>query len=136
VQGNFSQNSPPKNYAQNNSPQKYGQNNYSQNSTGQFNLSLNNPSQNNYSQNNFGQNNTLAPLNPNETGPKGTQPEPNVIPTTSAEIAAYMRKRPYTQMLGGDDFTFSVYPKKQASFIMTHERLLMLKGFEMIAYAR
>lgn len=39
-------------------------------------------------------------------------------------------------MLGGDEFTFSVYPKKQASFFMTHERLLMLKGYEIIAYAR
>lgn len=47
-----------------------------------------------------------------------------------------MKKMPYTQILSGEEFTFSVLPKKQSTFFMTHERLLMMKGWDLLCYAR
>jgi hypothetical protein len=47
-----------------------------------------------------------------------------------------MKNRPYTQSLGGEELTYSILPKRQETFILTHERFLMLKGFNSISYAR
>jgi hypothetical protein len=47
-----------------------------------------------------------------------------------------MKKKPYTQFLAGEEFTFSVLPKKQSTFFMSHERLLMMKGCDLLCYAR
>jgi hypothetical protein len=47
-----------------------------------------------------------------------------------------MKKKPFTQYLGGIEFTYSLLPKKQDSFLLTNERFLMLKGHESISYAR
>ena len=58
------------------------------------------------------------------------------LPTASADIIQYMKKRPFTQYLGGIQFTYSLLQKKQGTFLLTNERFLMLKGHEYIAYAR
>jgi hypothetical protein len=47
-----------------------------------------------------------------------------------------MKKRPYTQMLNGIDITYSILPKKQNTFFLTHDRFLFLNGIESISYAR
>ena len=45
-------------------------------------------------------------------------------------------KMPFTEQIDGQDITYSIIPKKQASFVMTHDRLLILKGFDWLGYAR
>lgn len=36
----------------------------------------------------------------------------------------------------GEEITYSVLPKKQQTFVMTHDRFLLLKGNDIIGYAR
>lgn len=55
---------------------------------------------------------------------------------TSSEIIAFMKKKPYTQKIGNIEYTYSLISKKQASFVMAHDRFLYLKGYESISYAR
>jgi hypothetical protein len=55
---------------------------------------------------------------------------------SSNEIIAFMKKKPYTQKIGNVEYTYSLLSKKQASFVMSHDRFLYLKGYESISYAR
>jgi hypothetical protein len=59
-----------------------------------------------------------------------------VMPTTPEGIRQFITKRPYSQTLDFEDITYSLIPKKQQSFVMTHERFLLLKGIEILGYAR
>ena len=59
-----------------------------------------------------------------------------IVPTTSEGIRQFITKRPYTQTLDFEDITYSIIPKKQQSFLLTHERFLLLKGIEILGYAR
>lgn len=47
-----------------------------------------------------------------------------------------MKKKPFTQKIGNIEYTYSLLSKKQATFVMAHDRFLYLKGYESIAYAR
>jgi hypothetical protein len=67
---------------------------------------------------------------------QGNQEPSEPMPVSSAEIKAYIKKKPYTQTLGGQEFTYSLLPKKQQTFVMTHDRFLLLKGTDLIGYAR
>lgn len=58
------------------------------------------------------------------------------IPTTSEGLKNFITKRPFTETIDGEDITYSIIPKKQASFVMTHDRFLLLKGIEILGYAR
>ena len=57
-------------------------------------------------------------------------------PTSSAGLRQHITKLPYTENIDGEDITYSVIPKKQQSFVMTHDRFLLLKGIEILGYAR
>lgn len=59
-----------------------------------------------------------------------------IQPFDPKEIKTFIKRKPYTQRLEGDDITYSVLPKKQNTFVMTNDRFLLLKGTEFIAYAR
>lgn len=59
-----------------------------------------------------------------------------MMPTTSEGIRQFITKRPYTQTLDFEDITYSIIPKKQQSFVLTHDRFLLLKGIEILGYAR
>ena len=52
----------------------------------------------------------------------------DLLPTTSEDIKQYIAKRPYTQKIGDEEVTYSIIPKKQSTFIMTHDRFLILKS--------
>ena len=58
------------------------------------------------------------------------------LPTTSEGIRSFITRRPYTEIIDEEEITYSVLPKKQESFVMTHDRFLILKGIEWIGYAR
>ncbi len=93
----------------------------------------NNPSPFNQPQNN--------PQQPPLTPPKAPEHDPDIeapvqLPTTGPQIVEYMKKKPYTQFLSGVELTYSLLQKKQDTFLLTHERFLMLKGIESISYAR
>ena len=47
---------------------------------------------------------------------------------SSIQILQAMKKRPYSQIINGVEYTFSILNKKQQTFVMTHERFLILKG--------
>ena len=56
---------------------------------------------------------------------------------SSADIKKHITKRLYTQTIDFVDITYSLLPKKRKALCcMPNERLLMLKGIEMIGYAR
>lgn len=40
-----------------------------------------------------------------------------------------MKKKPYNQKIGNIEYTYSLLSKKQASFVMAHDRFLYLKGY-------
>jgi len=50
------------------------------------------------------------------------------VPTNSAGLRQYITKLPHTENIDGEDITYSLIPKKQATFVMTHDRFLLLKG--------
>jgi hypothetical protein len=58
------------------------------------------------------------------------------LPTSPEQIRKFITVRPFTQTLDNEDLTYSIIPKKQQSFVMTHERFLLLKGIEILGYAR
>ena len=54
-------------------------------------------------------------------GPNQPSNEPPLpLPQTHAEYLAYIKKKPYSQIIGGQELTYSLLPKKQKSFVMTH----------------
>ena len=61
---------------------------------------------------------------------------PSDTPTKPEEVKKFIMKRPYSQRLAGQEITYSILNKKQESFVLTHERFLILKGIESIGYAR
>ena len=58
------------------------------------------------------------------------------MPYSSEEIKIYIKKKPYTQSIRGQEITYSILEKKQETFIMTHPRFLLLFGTEKIGYAK
>lgn len=60
-------------------------------------------------------------FNTNMQGPNQPSNEPPLpLPQTHAEYLAYIKKKPYSQIIGGQELTYSLLPKKQKSFVMTH----------------
>lgn len=47
---------------------------------------------------------------------------------SSAQILLAMKKKPFTQMIHGVEYTYSILSKKQQTFVLTNERFLVLKG--------
>lgn len=58
------------------------------------------------------------------------------IQLSGPQILSYIKKRPFTQLIKGVEFTYSMLSKIQKRFIMTNDRFLVLKGTESIGYAR
>ena len=58
------------------------------------------------------------------------------LPTTPEGIRQHITKRPYTQTFDFEDITYSLFPKKMKTMCLTHERFLLLKGIEILGYAR
>jgi hypothetical protein len=52
------------------------------------------------------------------------------------QLRSHIEKKPYTQKMNDIDYTYSIIPKKQKSFVFTHVRFLLLKSIESISYAR
>lgn len=52
------------------------------------------------------------------------------------QIHSHIKKKPYTQLIKGVEYTYSILSKKQKTFVLTNERFLFIKGIESIAYAR
>jgi regulatory protein YycI of two-component signal transduction system YycFG len=59
---------------------------------------------------------------------QGKKLGPEKVEISSAQILQAMKKRPYSQIINGVEYTFSILNKKQQTFVMTHERFLILKG--------
>ena len=85
-----------------------------------------------------GQGNFNGPdVNVNIGGNQGNNNfDSGVMPTSPEQIRQFIMKRPYTQTLEGEDFTYSILPKKQQSFVMTNDRFLLLKGIELLGYSK
>lgn len=62
--------------------------------------------------------------------------EPPPAELNSAQILQLIKKKPYSQLIAGVEYTFSILKKKQKSFVGTNDRFLVLKGIESLAYAR
>lgn len=56
--------------------------------------------------------------------------------STANDILMAMHKRPYSQLLQGQEITYSVLCKKQQTFLFGNDRFLLLKGIDYISYAR
>lgn len=56
--------------------------------------------------------------------------------TSNRKVRATIEKKPYSQDIQGIRYTYSILPKKQKAFVLTHERFLVIKGIEEISYAK
>ncbi len=52
------------------------------------------------------------------------------------QIKSLILKKPFSQIIKGTEYTYSIVSKKQKTFVLTNDRFLILKGVEMIGYAR
>jgi hypothetical protein len=59
--------------------------------------------------------------------------QPNI---SGPQLRRHIEKKPFTQRLGLIDYTYSIIPKKQKTFVLTNERFLMVSGIESISYAK
>lgn len=51
---------------------------------------------------------------------KAKQPNPNRPELSSAQILLDMKKKPFTQMIHGVEYTYSILSKKQQTFVLTN----------------
>ena len=54
----------------------------------------------------------------------------------SEQLKEKIKKKPYLQSIEGKQYLYSLLKKKNQSFFLTNERLLILIGNEALAYAR
>lgn len=54
----------------------------------------------------------------------------------SLQFKEKIKKKPYSEVIEGTTYTYSLLKKKNQVFILTNERLLVLIGYRSIAYAR
>lgn len=54
----------------------------------------------------------------------------------SQQLKEKIRKKPFYEPIDNVQYTYSLLKKKNKSFFLTNERLLMLKGSQSIGYAR
>jgi hypothetical protein len=59
-----------------------------------------------------------------------------MMPTTPEGVRQHIAKLPFTQTIDFEKITYSLIPKKMKTMCMTHERFLLLKGIEILGYAR
>lgn len=56
--------------------------------------------------------------------------------SSSRKILSLIEKKPYSQDVQGVKYTYSILPKKQKAFVLTHDRFLVIRGIEEISYAK
>lgn len=44
------------------------------------------------------------------------------------QLRTHIEKKPYSQIMNGIEYTYSIIPKKQKSFVFTNTRFLLLKS--------
>ena len=44
------------------------------------------------------------------------------------KLRLHIEKKPFTQKIRGIDYTYSLLPKKQRTFVFTNDRFLLVRG--------